>query len=173
MYNRYDGRSKRRVICAHLGWAYNEFPRKIWEFYVKDNSASDVCGIINIGLPKYMAITPRSIQRIVKRYAHDTCQLSLVRTGAEGFKLKVAKGEVNWAYKRPKARKNNIGSSKRYEVLKRDNFACVLCGATAKEDLIEVDHITAIVDGGSDEMANLRVLCNQCNVGKRIVEGER
>lgn len=173
MESKYNGHSKRRIICATLGWTYREYIKKVWELYQQGNSAADICGIINVKLPKYLAITPRSIQRSVKQYANMIGKPNTIRTNAEGFKLKLARGGVKWAYKSIKARKNNIGSSKRYEVLKRDNFACVLCGATAKDDLLEVDHIKAITNGGNDDVDNLRTLCNQCNQGKRIVEQEK
>lgn len=58
--------------------------------------------------------------------------------------------------------------SLRYDVMQRDGFRCVLCGATAKEDGVKlhVDHITPISKGGKTEMANLRTLCERCNLGK-------
>ena len=43
----------------------------------------------------------------------------------------------------------------RAQVLARDRWACVVCGAPATE----VDHIIAVKDGGSDDPWNLRSLC--------------
>jgi len=54
----------------------------------------------------------------------------------------------------------------RYEILKRDNFRCVLCGATAKEARLEIDHIIPISKGGKTIKSNLRTLCFKCNRGK-------
>lgn len=57
----------------------------------------------------------------------------------------------------------------RYEVLRRDRFQCVLCGASpAKSPCCElhVDHVVAYSRGGQTVLANLRTLCSQCNVGK-------
>lgn len=58
--------------------------------------------------------------------------------------------------------------SLRYDVLKRDGFRCVLCGATAKDEHVKlhVDHITPISKGGRTELSNLRTLCERCNLGK-------
>lgn len=57
----------------------------------------------------------------------------------------------------------------RYEVLRRDNFRCVLCGASPATQLgceLHIDHLVPVVRGGRTEAKNLRVLCSQCNVGK-------
>jgi ATP adenylyltransferase len=40
----------------------------------------------------------------------------------------------------------------RYEVLKRAKFRCELCGISAQEKALEVDHIVPRNKGGSDEL---------------------
>ena len=40
-----------------------------------------------------------------------------------------------------------------------------MCGATAQDDLLEVDHIKQVCDSGLDTVDNLRVLCQSCNFG--------
>ena len=60
-----------------------------------------------------------------------------------------------------------MSDSLRYDVLKRDNFRCTICGRTAADGIkLHVDHIMPIAKGGKTEMNNLRTLCNQCNSGK-------
>lgn len=60
-----------------------------------------------------------------------------------------------------------VTASVRYEVLRRDNFRCVICGASAKNGaVLHVDHILPVSKGGTSEMANLRTLCERCNLGK-------
>ena len=66
-----------------------------------------------------------------------------------------------------KLRKNIISNTKRFQVLKRDNFKCQYCGKTAKETTLEVDHIIPKSKGGSDELDNLITSCIECNRGKR------
>ena len=57
--------------------------------------------------------------------------------------------------------------SLRYDVLKRDDYKCVICGATASEGAqLEVDHIIPISKGGKTQMDNLQTLCKSCNRGK-------
>ena len=59
-------------------------------------------------------------------------------------------------------------SSLRYAVLKRDQFRCQICGASAADGArLEVDHIMPISKGGKTEKDNLRTLCERCNRGKR------
>jgi 5-methylcytosine-specific restriction endonuclease McrA len=59
-------------------------------------------------------------------------------------------------------------NSLRYDVMKRDGFKCVLCGATAADGAkLQVDHIFPVSKGGRTEMSNLRTLCKNCNLGKR------
>lgn len=56
----------------------------------------------------------------------------------------------------------------RYNVLKRDNFRCRICGATANDGVkLEVDHIIPVSKGGKSTYDNLQTLCERCNRGKR------
>ena len=60
--------------------------------------------------------------------------------------------------------------SLRYDVMKRDKFRCVLCGASANAPhfaTLHVDHIIPLAKGGKTVMNNLRTLCDRCNLGKR------
>ena len=59
-----------------------------------------------------------------------------------------------------------VPNSTRYRVLKAANGKCQLCGISAKNAVLHVDHITPRSKGGSNEMENLQCLCEQCNLGK-------
>ena len=51
----------------------------------------------------------------------------------------------------------------RKQVLRRDGHECVKCGSRAKE----VDHIIAIVNGGSEfDKSNLQSMCHPCHANK-------
>lgn len=57
--------------------------------------------------------------------------------------------------------------SLRYEILKRDNFRCVICGRGAKDGVtLHVDHKKPVSKGGLTTPDNLRTLCDSCNRGK-------
>lgn len=60
-----------------------------------------------------------------------------------------------------------MSASLRYDILRRDNFRCQICGATAADGYkLHVDHIIPVSRGGKTEPANLRTLCERCNLGK-------
>ena len=59
-----------------------------------------------------------------------------------------------------------LSGSLRYEVLKRAGFRCELCGISADERAIEVDHIIPRKHGGEDDSTNLQALCFKCNANK-------
>lgn len=54
----------------------------------------------------------------------------------------------------------------RFEVFKRDGFVCQYCGQHPPDVMLEVDHITPVVDGGSNDEENLVTACFNCNRGK-------
>lgn len=63
----------------------------------------------------------------------------------------------------------SISEKKRLQVLKRDNFSCVICGrspATHLGVILHVDHIRPFSKGGGNEPENLRTLCSKCNLGR-------
>ena len=55
----------------------------------------------------------------------------------------------------------------RFEVMKRDGFCCVYCGARPADGVrLQVDHIVPRAKGGSDDPQNLTTSCQPCNSGK-------
>lgn len=57
----------------------------------------------------------------------------------------------------------------RLDVLRRDRYTCQECGANKNSDsdvVFHIDHIQPVAAGGQDEMDNLQVLCQDCNLGK-------
>lgn len=54
----------------------------------------------------------------------------------------------------------------RFEVLKRDSFACQYCGKKAPDVLLQVDHIHPVAEGGGNDLLNLTTSCADCNGGK-------
>ena len=64
-------------------------------------------------------------------------------------------------------RKISIGL--RYNIFRRDNFKCVLCGNSPATDpmcKLHVDHILPFSKNGKTVQDNLRTLCGDCNIGK-------
>lgn len=70
------------------------------------------------------------------------------------------------AYRRRNERAK-VTPSLRYDVMRRDDFRCRLCGRSARDGVeLEVDHIVPISKGGSSIESNLQTLCRDCNRGK-------
>jgi hypothetical protein len=57
----------------------------------------------------------------------------------------------------------------RFEIFKRDDFMCGYCGRRSPEVVLQVDHIVAIANGGTDDPINLTTACWECNSGKSAV----
>ena len=60
-----------------------------------------------------------------------------------------------------------IPDSLRFLVLKAAGGRCQLCGISAKDRPLDVDHIIPRSRGGKTELANLQALCSKCNRSKR------
>ena len=75
------------------------------------------------------------------------------------------RGDRIWQHRRKSA--GLISGTLRYEVLKRAKFRCELCGVSAEDRALEVDHILPRNLGGSDNLTNLQALCFSCNAMKR------
>jgi ATP adenylyltransferase len=60
-----------------------------------------------------------------------------------------------------------IPDSLRFLVLKAAGGRCQLCGISAKERPLDVDHIIPRSRGGKTELSNLQALCSKCNRSKR------
>lgn len=80
-------------------------------------------------------------------------------------KFESKRGESVWSHRRRGHRP--ISGSVRYEVLSRAKFKCELCGISADEKNIEVDHIFPKSLGGKDDLSNFQALCYSCNAAKR------
>lgn len=75
------------------------------------------------------------------------------------------RGSRAWQHRKLAA--GYISGTLRYDVLKRAQFHCELCGISADIKALEVDHITPRNHGGTDGVENLQALCYSCNAMKR------
>jgi ribosomal protein L37E len=64
--------------------------------------------------------------------------------------------------------RSKLSPRQREAVMMRDAFRCQNCGRNAREDQVKlhIDHIVPWSKGGTDDMENLRTLCDECNLGK-------
>ena len=87
----------------------------------------------------------------------------------EGFLIKVSKGIYRYD---PELVKNieleNFTQSQKEEILKKDNYRCVLCGKGKKEGMeLHIDHIIPKDKGGKATIENGQTLCSQHNFLKK------
>jgi hypothetical protein len=59
-----------------------------------------------------------------------------------------------------------LSKKQRFDVFKRDAFICQYCGRSPPTVVLEVDHVTAVSKGGTDDSHNLLTSCFDCNRGK-------
>ena len=67
---------------------------------------------------------------------------------------------------------NRKGISKklRFEIFKRDGFACAYCGKTPPNATLEIDHIDPFSKGGECCIDNYITACFDCNRGKSNIK---
>lgn len=65
-----------------------------------------------------------------------------------------------------------VSKRTRFEVLRRDGFACKYCGAKAPDVRLQVDHVNPTALGGNDDPSNLATACQPCNSGKASTAGD-
>ena len=77
------------------------------------------------------------------------------------------KHNINQEQYRRERERQMLTPGLRYDILKRDNFRCQICGRSARDGaILEVDHKHPIARGGKTEPNNLWTLCRDCNRGK-------
>ncbi|RYY39401.1 MAG: HIT domain-containing protein [Chitinophagaceae bacterium] len=75
------------------------------------------------------------------------------------------RGDSIWEHRRKN--RGYISGTTKYNVLRRAEFRCELCGISASEKALEVDHIDPVALGGVDDETNYQALCYSCNAMKR------
>lgn len=75
------------------------------------------------------------------------------------------RGTKIWEHRR--RNRKAVPGSTRYQVLKRADGRCELCGISKEEKALEVDHIVPKNHGGADTIDNYQALCYTCNANKR------
>lgn len=87
-------------------------------------------------------------------------------TNKRGQRRVLAKAE-RMGWNPPEVAGDRLPRWLRFEILKRDGFACCYCGYGRKQGvLLQVDHVTPKAAGGTDAPTNLATSCFDCNAGK-------
>ena len=67
-------------------------------------------------------------------------------------------------------KRKSISKRIRFEILKRDKFACQYCGEKAPNVILHIDHINPVSKGGTNDIMNLITSCFGCNSGKSNIK---
>lgn len=165
MHKRNDWRYKRNLLCKHYNKeSYRALEEFLVRLYEEGLSTVEIEEMIFRDIGE--TYTARSLQRLMRKYGVN-------RSQKESFRNAMRRGRVVWQLEedaiRRETNKQQISRVKRYKIMQRDGNKCVLCGA---RELLQIDHIIARVNGGGNGDENLRTLCIDCNLGKRMAEGE-
>lgn len=102
-------------------------------------------------------ISVRQIQRLIK-------EEGITRDRSQAFINAIKKGRMTFHTNPNKIIRKRLQNKIRYQVFETYGWKCCLCGNTAKNSRIEIDHIDN--NKNNNEVDNLQVLCEECNKGK-------
>lgn len=165
--------------------AYEKYNAQFYSFAPQNSEIE--CELLNIQFSEFLRIEQKlvtSVKLNIPRFFKINCYVtySSPHGRKNSFKLftfseydiesAIRTQQRYDAYKRTeeyrrKTERARVSQSVRYDILKRDNFRCRLCGRSAKDGIeLEVDHIIPISKGGTSDLKNLQTLCRDCNRGK-------
>lgn len=166
---------------------YHTYFQRVNQLHPSISNSTQVAAAHNIPLQTYMdiendlisksKICPKISMQITCRVTYDTPKQQNHYENEKIYYLSDIKSHYqqitldHYAHSAQKYQQQyerlKVTASLRYDVLKRDNFRCQICGATQRDGVkLHVDHILPISKGGKTEMENLRTLCDRCNLGK-------
>lgn len=124
----------------------------IRDLYLEGKSCSQIKDVLELRQ------SVRHIQRVVK-------SMNIIRSRGEAFRLAVSQGRVDYQRKKRQFnQRKTVNAKMRFEVFKRCDFRCVICGEDGSDNRLEVDHINE--NPSDNRLDNLQILCSLCNKGK-------
>ena len=185
IHNRYDELKEYKIKYDRLTSLYNEYLKEyenLRQLITPEEAVS-----LNINVDDYMKyqniileenkinkeyvfkvviyINYKSAKGAVKEKIYKSYDLDMFLIYLNEFSTLAKTGKLNEISSRIERAK--MSESLRYDVLKRDNYKCCICGYSAKDgEKLQVDHIIPISKGGKTELSNLQTLCSRCNIGK-------
>jgi hypothetical protein len=148
------------------GWKdYNKFARKLTDKIVEEQPSTqeELTKIVGTFTHPFFAFNGITKQQFVSRFPLN----ELLRQS------RIPRQPFASTRQHPKPKRKAISKKLRLLILERDGYRCRLCGRTAKETKLEVDHRIPVVKGGTDSLNNLWTLCIDCNRGKSDLSVQR
>lgn len=141
------------------GWKdYNKFARKLTDKIVEEQPSTqgELAKLVDSFAHPFFAFNKITKKDFVARFPLT----ELLR------QARIPRQLLTPAKQHSRPKRKAISKKLRLLILERDGYRCRLCGRTAKDTKLEVDHITPVAKGGTDSLSNLRTLCIDCNRGK-------
>ena len=164
---KYEELSKKICFENHVIYHYDRKIRRALISIPKEIKAK--VPVSQAGQLKEVRYSGKEVKEYNDKYMELVASLEKKREcphkkGTEERKLTAQEEQKREDIKRERAK---LSASLRYDVLKRDNFRCTICGRSAADGVtLHVDHIKPVSKGGKTEIDNLRTLCDYCNLGK-------
>ncbi|MEM3429408.1 MAG: HNH endonuclease [Candidatus Bathyarchaeia archaeon] len=157
-----DSVSVQDIILEYIidnGWKdYNRFAKKLTSKIVEDQPSTQEAfrKLIDRFTHPFFVFNDITKKQFVSRFPiHELLQQSSTPRVSSALARSIEK---------PK--RKALSKKIRYLIMERDGFRCCVCGRTAKETKLEVDHKKPVSKGGTDSLNNLWTLCSDCNKGK-------
>ena len=116
--------------------------------------------IVDIASAKYEKLTGKKYREITGRAIRKLRERGLIHQIEKGIYL------YNGVFSDSKIAE--FTPEQREEILKRDNYTCLICAKTKKEGaLLTADHMDAQSTGGKAEISNGMCLCTTCQNRKK------
>ena len=165
-YNKYVSRCNEikstatEELCESLNIKLDDF-KKIEDTLFNENKLKDPVLYIDIHIrATYVSPQGRNSYRKDRHYNNE--QLKAFFNTAIERRNQKRTTQYQVSIERAK-----MTDSLRYDILKRDNYRCKICGASAQDGVkLQVDHIIPVSKGGKTTWNNLQTLCERCNMGK-------
>jgi len=140
----------------------------VWTFYGRQPNYSEMSKRpSSVGPKAYVSRWGSWTKALIAFVEQINVDMSDIVSESDYIELDDAKFEQKKKLSAEDRREIPIGL--RFNIFKRDNYKCVICGRSPATTLgieLHVDHIYPFSKGGKTRMDNLRTLCNECNIGK-------
>jgi diadenosine tetraphosphate (Ap4A) HIT family hydrolase/5-methylcytosine-specific restriction endonuclease McrA len=143
------------------------------EFLIRDHSQIDYYSQITKNMPARVLHSHNIIDKLGSEYTlkgYDDFSPAQIDELVEACQNRLddyleKRGKSTFDHRKKSS--GYVSGTLRYEILKTAKFRCELCGISAEQKALEVDHIIPRNKGGSDDISNLQSLCYSCNAMKR------
>lgn len=155
-------------LVARISALYDEDERKYWKAVDRDTTYNMTDELILKYEKKVLSLSGRYAENYAERVFHDRqlCEHLSKTLVAIGFD-----GRDDWTGP-PRQWIKRLNRWPQWAVdavVSRDRGLCARCGVSITGELRaprHIDHIVALANGGTNDLSNLQLLCDSCNLSK-------